>query len=194
MVYLINYIWFFLIVIGIIFGVLTGRGGEVSNGIVNSSQATIELLVSLAGILSLWCGVMKIAQKSGLTNKLSKLLWPILKIIFKETSNNTAVMGPMVMNITSNMMGLSNAATPFGIKTMTEMEKSNLNKGTATNDMARFLVLNAACIQFVPTSVLSIRAACGSQNPGIIILPAIITTAAAAIMGMIYCSILEKYF
>lgn len=191
---MINYIWFFIIVIGIIFGVVTGRGTEVSGAVINSTASTVELLVSLVGILSLWCGIMRIAQKSGLTDKLSKLLRPILRIVFKDTSKNTDVMGPMVMNITSNMMGLSNAATPFGVKTMEELEKLNSNKGTATNDMARFLVLNAACIQFIPTSVLSIRAACGSQNPGIIIIPAIVTTGVAGIMGMVYCSILENYF
>lgn len=191
---MINYIWFFIIVIGIVFGVATGRGSEVSVAVIDSTVSTVELLVSLVGILSLWCGIMRIAQKSGLTDKLSKLLQPVLRFIFKDTCKNEAVMGPMVMNITSNMMGLSNAATPFGIKAMEEMEKINLNKGTATNDMARFLVLNAACIQIIPTSVLSIRAACGSQNPGIIIIPAIITTGTAGIMGMIYCNILEKHF
>ncbi|WP_026882475.1 nucleoside recognition domain-containing protein [Clostridium akagii] len=191
---MINYIWFFIIIIGIVFGIITGRGEIVSKAIVNSTGSTVELIIQLLGLMCLWCGVMKIAEKSGLTYKISKFLKPLLKILFKESSKNPSVMEPMIMNLTSNMMGLSNAATPFGIKTMDAMEKVNTNKGTATNDMARFLVLNAACIQFVPTSVISIRAACGSNNPGIIIIPAIITTGVAAIMGMIYCSILERYF
>jgi len=190
----INYIWFFIIIIGVGFGIITGRGDIVSKAIVNSTGSTVELTMQLVGLMCLWCGVMKIAEKSGLTYKVSKVLKPLLKMLFKESSNNPSVMEPMIMNLTSNMMGLSNAATPFGIKTMESMEKANINKGTATNDMARFLVLNAACIQFVPTSVISIRAACGSHNPGIIIIPAIITTGIAAIMGMIYCSILEQYF
>lgn len=191
---MINYIWFFILIIGVVFGIITGRGDIVSKAIVNSTGSTVELTMQLVGLMCLWCGVMKIAEKSGFTYKISKALKPLLKILFKESSKNPSVMEPMIMNLTSNMMGLSNAATPFGIKTMDAMEKANKNKGTATNDMARFLVLNAACIQFVPTSVISIRAACGSQNPGIIIIPAIITTAIAAIMGMIYCSILEQYF
>jgi spore maturation protein A len=191
---MINYIWFFIIIVGIVFGTITGRGEIVSQAIVNSTGSTVELITQLLGLMCLWCGVMRIAEKSGLTYKLSKLLKPILKILFKESSKNPSVMEPMIMNLTSNMMGLSNAATPYGIKTMEAMEKANTNKGTATNDMARFLVLNAACIQFVPTSVISIRAACGSHNPGIIIIPAIITTGIAATMGMIYCWILERYF
>lgn len=191
---MINYVWFFMIVFGIIFGVITGRGAVTSAAIVDSTSYTVKFIIELCGILSFWCGVMKIAEKSGLTYKLSKMLKPILKFVFRESSKNPNIMAPMIMNLTSNMMGLSNAATPFGIKTMEEMEKVNLNKGTATNDMARFLVLNATCIQFLPTSVMSIRAACGSSNPGIIILPAIITTALSAAFGILYCSILEKYF
>ncbi|MDP4143570.1 MAG: nucleoside recognition domain-containing protein [Bacillota bacterium] len=191
---MINYIWFFIIAFGMIFGIFTGRGELVSKVVVSSTSSTVELIVELVGIMCFWCGIMKIAQQSGLTDKLAKLLKPILRIVFRETSKNEHIMGPMIMNITSNMMGLSNAATPFGIKTMQEMEKINNNKGTATNDMIRFLVLNAACIQLVPTSVISIRAACGSQNPAVIIVPAIITTGTAAVMGMIYCKILEKYF
>ena len=98
------------------------------------------------------------------------------------------------MNLTANMMGLSNAATPFGIKAMEEMDRLNKNKGTASNDMALFLVLNAACIQIVPSTIISIRAACNSGNPGIIILPAIFSTATAALVGIICCKILQRYF
>jgi spore maturation protein A len=191
---MINYIWFLLMISGIIIGVITGRGSIVSTSIVSSASDTVNLIISLVGILSLWCGVMRIAKEAGLTDKLSKMLKPILKIVFKETYKNNEVMEPMVLNLTSNMMGLSNAATPFGIKTMIEMEKINKVKGRATNDMAKFLVLNAACIQIIPTSVLSIRAASGSENPGIIILPAILATGIAAILGIVYCSILEKFF
>jgi spore maturation protein A len=190
----INYVWFFILIVGIVFGIITGRGEIVSKSIIDSTAATVELTIQLIGLMCLWCGVMRIAEKSGITNILSKILRPLLKIIFRKSSNNPEIVAPMIMNLTSNIMGLSNAATPFGIKTMEAMEKVNTNKGVATNDMARFLVLNAACIQLVPTSVISIRAASGSQNPGIIIIPAIITTAVAAIMGMIYCSILERYF
>ena len=112
----------------------------------------------------------------------------------KDAVKNDKALGAMVMNITSNMLGLSNAATPFGIKAMEELEKDNKNKGVATNDMALFLVLNTAAIQLIPTSVISIRAACGSANPAIIIGPAIVATGSAAIMGVIYCKILQRYF
>lgn len=98
------------------------------------------------------------------------------------------------MNITANMMGLGNAATPFGIKAMQEMDRLNKEKGTASNDMSLFLVLNAACIQLVPSTVISIRAACGSSNPGAIIMPAVLASTIAAVMGVICCKILQRYF
>ncbi|MBW9171719.1 nucleoside recognition domain-containing protein [Clostridium estertheticum] len=191
---MINIIWFLILTLGIGIGMLTGKGEIVSKALVSSTSSSVELVMSLVGMMCLWCGIMKIAQKSGLTDKLAKVLSPILKIIFKETSKNNKVMSSITMNLTANMMGLSNAATPFGIKAMEEMQKINIEKDTASNDMALFLVLNAACIQFLPTTVISIRAAYNSQNPAIIIIPAIITTGVASVLGVVYCRILQKYF
>jgi len=191
---MINYIWFFILVFGIIFGLITGKADILSKSIVSSTENTVTLVIGLLGIMCLWCGVMKIAERSGLTNKIAKLLKPILRLLFKEAARDEKALGAIVLNLTSNMFGLSNAATPFGIKAMEEMDKFNKTKGTASNDMALFLVLNAACIQFVPTTVISIRAACKSHNPGIIIVPAIIATGAASIVGVIACKILQKYF
>jgi spore maturation protein A len=190
----INVIWFFILIFGIGFGLVTGRGDIVSKSIVTTAGSTVEFVIKLVGLMCIWCGVMKIAERSGLTEKLAKLLRPILKLIFKEASKDEKAMGAIVMNLTANMMGLSNAATPFGIKAMEEMDRLNSHKGTASNDMALFLVLNAACIQLLPTTVLSVRAACGSQNPGEIIIPAVIATAVAATMGVIYAKILQRYF
>lgn len=191
---MINYIWFALVFLGILVGVLSGNGENISKAIVSSSGSTVTFIIELAGIMCFWCGVMKVAEKSGFTEKLSKILRPILQIIFKEAAKDEKALGAIVMNLTANMMGLSNAATPFGIKAMEEMDRLNDEKGTASNDMALFLVLNAACIQLVPSTIISIRAACNSSNPGIIILPAIVSTATAATVGVICCKILQRYF
>lgn len=191
---MINYIWFVLVGIGIIFGMVTGNGESISKAIVSSTESTVELTIKLVGMMCLWCGIMRIAKESGITSKLAKILRPILKIIFKEAAKDEKTLGPMVMNLTSNMMGLSNAATPFGIKTMQEMDRLNNHKDTASDDMILFLIINATCVQFVPTSVISIRVACDSTNPGIIVFPAIIATGIACIMGIIYCKILQRYF
>jgi spore maturation protein A len=191
---MINYIWFFIIVCGIVFGLITGKADMLSKSIINSTDATVKLVLGLAGLMCLWCGVMKIAERSGLTDKLAKFLRPILRLIFKRAARDEKAMGAIVMNLTANMMGLSNAATPFGIKAMEEMQRLNPDKDSASDDMSLFLVLNAACIQFVPATVLSVRAACNSSNPGLMIIPAILATGTAALVGVVTCKILQKYF
>ena len=191
---MINYIWFFLIFCGVLVGLLSGNGDIISKAIINSCGNTVTFIIELTGIMCFWCGVMKVAENSGLTEKISKILKPILKLIFKEAAKDEKALGAIVMNLTANMMGLSNAATPFGIKAMEEMDRLNKDKETASNDMALFLVLNATCIQLVPSTIISIRAACNSANPGIIILPTLISTATAAIVGVICCKVLQRYF
>lgn len=191
---MINYIWFIMIFFGILVGLLTGNGEVISKSIINSADSTVSMIIGLVGLMCFWCGVMKVAEKSGFTNKLAKVLRPILKLIFKEAAKDEKALGAIVMNITANMMGLGNAATPFGIKAMQEMDRLNKEKGVASNDMSLFLVLNAACIQLVPSTVISIRAAVGSSNPGAIILPAVIASTFAAVTGVILCKILQRYF
>ena len=191
---MINYIWFILIFFGILVAIFTGNGELISKTIVESSDSTVKFVISLVGIMCFWCGVMKVAEKSGLTEKLAKLMKPVLKFLFKDAGKDEKALGAIVMNLTANMMGLSNAATPFGIKAMEEMDRLNSKKGVASNDMALFLVMNAACIQLVPSTIISIRAAAGSSNPAVIILPAIISTATAATVGIICCKILQRYF
>ncbi|QAA30665.1 nucleoside recognition domain-containing protein [Clostridium manihotivorum] len=191
---MINYIWFFMLLLGIAVGIFTGNGELISKAIVDSTASTTDLLLGLLGIMCFWCGTMKVAEKSGLTNILASLLKPILKVLFKDAARDEKTLGSIVMNLTANMLGLSNAATPFGIKAMEGMDKLNPKKGIASNDMALFLVINAACVQFVPSTVISVRAAAGSSNPGSIIIPSLIATGCAAIVGITCTKILEKYF
>lgn len=191
---MINYVWFMMIFLGILVGLITGNGEIISNSIIKTADSTVSLIIGLVGIMCFWCGVMKVAEKSGFTQKLAKVLKPILKLIFKEAAKDEKALGAIVMNITANMMGLGNAATPFGIKAMEEMNRLNKEKGRASNDMALFLVLNAACIQLIPSTVISIRTATGSSNPGAIIIPAVIASTIAAIAGTIYSKILQRYF
>ncbi|MDU4892329.1 MAG: nucleoside recognition domain-containing protein [Clostridium sp.] len=191
---MINVIWFGILFIGIVFGLASGNGELLSKTIVTTTEDTVQLIVQLLGMMCLWCGVMKIAEKSGLTDKLAKGLKPVLRLIFKEAGQDDKALGAIVMNITANMFGLSNAATPFGIKAMEEMDRLNGHKEKASNDMVLFLILNAACIQFVPTTVVSIRAAVGSANPGAIILPALCVTTSASVIGITLCKLLQKHF
>lgn len=191
---MINYIWFIMIFFGILVGLFTGNGEMISKSIISSADSTVSMIIGLVGLMCFWCGVMKVAEKSGFTNKLAKVLRPILKLIFKDAAKDEKALGAIVMNITANMMGLGNAATPFGIKAMQEMDRLNKEKGVASNDMSLFLVLNAACIQLVPSTVISIRAAVGSNNAGAIILPAVLASTFAAFTGVFLCKLLQKYF
>lgn len=191
---MINIIWFGLLFIGIVFGLALGNGEIISKTIISTTGDTVKLIIDLVGMMCLWCGVMKIAEKSGLTDKLARVLKPILKKIFKEAGKDDKALGAIVMNLTANMFGLSNAATPFGIKAMEEMDRLNGHSESASNDMVLFLILNAACIQFVPTTVISIRAAVNSINPGAIIIPAVCTTTFASVLGVILCKVTEKHF
>jgi spore maturation protein A len=189
---LINKIWFYMIAMAVAFAATSGKLGMLSDEIFRSLKTSVELAIGLIGGMVLWCGVLKVAEKSGLVDKLSLLIRPVLRLIFNELPAKGNAMGAMVMNMTSNMLGLGNAATPMGLKAMDELQRLNSKKDVATNAMCLFLVINAAPPQFIPATVLSLRSSLGSTNPGIIILPALITSMFALATGIVACKLLEK--
>lgn len=181
-----------MIVIAVAFAATGGRLEAMTSGIFVSLQSSVDLAIGLTGGMMLWCGVLKVAEKSGLVDKISAFIRPVMKVLFNGIPSKSAAMGSMIMNITSNMLGLGNAATPLGLKAMQELQELNPRKDTATNAMCLFLVVNAAPIQLLPATVLSLRASVGSGNPGVIILPAVISSLAAVIAGVIVCKLLER--
>lgn len=189
---LINKLWFFMIAMAVAFAATGGKLGLLSDGIFCSLKTSVELALGLIGGMVLWCGVLKVAEKSGLVDKLSILIRPVLRLIFNELPPKGNAMGAMVMNVTSNMLGLGNAATPMGLKAMEELQRLNTKKEVATNAMCLFLVINAAPPQLIPATVLSLRSSLGSENPGIVIVPALITSMLALTTGIIACKLLEK--
>lgn len=191
---MINGIWFFMILIGLLLSFLKGNAESVMTAAINGGVSAVELTIGLTGVICIWCGIMKIAEKSGLTNIIGKILSPVIRFIFPEIPRKHSSISAIVMNMASNMLGLSNAATPFGIKAMKEMQKLNDKKDRATNSMVTFLVINSACIQLIPSTVISIRASAGSKNPSEIIITTLISTIAAAIVGFISCKLMEKYY
>jgi spore maturation protein A len=191
---MINKLWFYMIAVAVAFAA-TGRRLEIlTEEIFSSLSAAVELGIGLLGGMMLWCGVLKVAEKSGLVDKISDFIRPLMKLLFRGIPPKSSAMGAMIMNITSNMLGLGNAATPMGLKAMQELQQLNPRKDTATNAMCLFLVVNAAPIQILPATVLSLRASVGSANPGIIILPAIVSSFAAVSAGVITCKLLEKIY
>lgn len=189
---MINRIWFFIIAFSIAFAATNGRLEALNKEIFASLKSSLDLSLGLLGNLMLWCGILKVAEKAGLVEKLGSVIRPVLGFLIKDVPERSPAMGAMVMNITSNMLGLGNAATPFGLKAMSELQKLNKDKSTATNAMALFLVINGAPICLIPSTVMSIRASLGSGNPGAVIIPSVITSMAALTVGVICCKIFEK--
>lgn len=190
---MINWIWFFMIAAGIAAFVIGGNVDGLVNTMTESAEHSIQLLIGLAGIMAVWSGIMKLCEKAGIVNFIAKILSPPMRLLFPGLEKRSrGAMGSIIMNISTNMMGLSNAATPFGIKAMEELQRINPDKDRASDYMVTFLIINSACIQLLPTTVMSIRAGFKSQNPAEIILPTILTTTTALITGLISSKLLKK--
>ena len=164
------WIWTGMAVLSILCGLATGRGELVAAAAVEGAQAAVELCVSIAGMLCLWTGVMEIMRRSGLAEGLSRLLRPVLSALFPQVSGDRGVMDSISANVSANLLGLGNAATPLGIEAVRRMERKS--PGTASDAMCMLVVCNTASIQLIPTTVASVRAAAGSSSP-FDILPAV---------------------
>ena len=165
-----------MIVISIIIGAINGKLQDVVNSIMSGAELSVKIAFSLIGIMAFWLGIMRIADKSGLIKIISKILKPITKILFNELPQDSPAIGDIAMNFTANAFGLSNAATPFGIKAMEELQKENKDKSTATNSMCLFLGMNTAGFQLIPTTVLAVLVGIGYKNPTEIIAPTFLVT------------------
>ena len=189
---MVSYIWLFLIGIGIIFSLLTGRLEVINDSILTNGKEALDLMLSILPIIVLWTGIMKIAEESGLLKKFAKLVEPILSKLFPSIPSSNPALGFIASNIAANMMGLGSAATPFGLKAMSELQKINPKKDTASTAMITFLVLNTAGVTIVPTTVLALRIAHGSSNPSEIILPGVIATFCSSIGGLLLDYFIRK--
>lgn len=189
-----NYIWYFLIIISIIFGAINGTLNEVANAIFSGTQLAIKIVLTLLGIMTFWLGIMKIAEKSGIVEFLSKLLNPIAKRIFPEIPKDSPIIGDVAMNFSANALGLANAATPIGIKAIEGMQELNKDKNSASNAMCTLLAMNTAGFQLIPATVIAILAASGCEKPTEIIIPTLIVTGTAFISAIIIAKILKRIF
>ena len=204
---MLNYIWLALIVIGLAVAVwhdLSQPVDLVTNtqypalnkvtkeGIVDSAKTAVTLAIGLISIMAVWLGLMKIAEQSGLVAKLASFLKPVTSRLFPDVPADHPAMGAMIMNISANMLGLANAATPLGLKAMEELNKLNKKVGTATDAMCTFLVINTSNVQLIPATVIGIRAAAGSANPTEIIGPVIVATVINTIIGVMTVKLLAR--
>lgn len=182
---MLNIIWPVFIIISVVYGILTGRVEEVNNSIFESTAEAVKLTITFFGTICMWNGIIQIAAKTTLMDKLTKLLSPLMKFLFPEIKKGDKVHEEISMNMIANMLGLGNAATPLGLKAMKSMQKQNEKKDTLSNSMAMFIVLNTASLQIIPTTVIAIRSSLGSSNPSGIIIYVWIATIAAAITVVI---------
>ena len=190
---MLNYIWLGLILAAAIVGGLTGHLPEVTNGAFNTAKsAVMEIALPLAGIMAIWLGMMRLAEQSGFVQVLARILKPLMRRLFPDVPADHPAMGSMVMNMAANMLGLGNAATPLGLRAMSDLEKLNPRPGVATNAMCTFLAINTSSIQLIPTTVIGILAVSGSANPTAIVSTSFMATLCAATAAIISVKFLEK--
>lgn len=189
---MLNIIWAALIIVGFSVGALTGNINNVTNAAIESAKSAVELALGLIGVMALWLGIMKIAEDSGLIKLISKALKPIMIFLFPDVPETHPAMGAMIMNISANILGLGNAATPFGLKAMEELQKLNKYMDTATNAMVTFLAINTSSVTLIPATTIALLAAAGAPNPTEIIGPTIISTTISTTAAIIAAKSLQR--
>ncbi len=189
---MLNYIWMGMLIIGFVVGMLNGRLEQVTQAAFNSAGRAVELSIGLLGMMCLWSGLMHIAEKSGLLKFIARMARPLLRLLFPQLANNDKALGAIVMNLAANFLGLGNAATPLGIRAMSELQKVNRSRDTASDSMCMFLVLNTSAIQLIPTTVIALRSSAGSAVPSEITACIWIASICASITGIVAAGILSK--
>ncbi len=189
-----NYIFYFLIVVSIIAGAINGRLEDVVNSILTGAELSVKVAFSLIGIMAFWLGMMEIAKKSGLVEIISKIIKPVTKRLFNEIPEDSPAVGDIAMSFTANAFGLTNAATPIGIKAMEELQKQNIDKKSASNAMCMFLAMNTAGFQLIPATVIAVLIGIGYKNPTEIIAPTLLVTSIAFISAISIAKLFEKFW
>lgn len=185
-------IWTFLVAAAVIAAAANGRMAELTTAAVESAGKAVTLSLGLAGVMALWLGLMRVAEEAGLVRALAVAARPVMRRLFPEVPPEHPAMGAMIMNVSANVLGLGNAATPFGVKAMQELEALNPRPGTATNAQALFCALNTASVQLIPASVIALRAAAGSRAPGEIIGATILASLCGATVAILATKLLGR--
>lgn len=189
-----NTIWIFLLTISIVFSIFTGNLETFTKSLFDAAKSAVEVCLYLLGVVSLWLGITKIIEDSGLIFHISKFFQPIVSKLFKKIPKEHPSITFITLNFLANLLGLGNAATPLGIKAMQELQTLNNDKETITFEMMLFIVINTASIQLIPFTVVGILSQYGSQNPTSIVLPTIISTVISAVIAVINLFIFKKFF
>lgn len=189
---MLNTIWLAMLFLSVIVGVIQGRMDDVVHAITDSAKLGFELALGLTGILALWMGILAIASQSGLIDHLARVLRPIMRRLFPEVPVDDPAMGAMLLNIAANMLGLANAATPFGLQAMKELQRLNTQVHTASNAMCTFLAINTSSVQLIPATAIAFLAANGSLHPSSVIITSMIASCVSTIVAIISVKQLAK--
>ncbi len=189
---MVNYLWGGLILLSIVVAAGRGEIEIITTSVFDSAERAVSVSISLLSIMAFWLGIMKIIEQSGLINIIKKLLQPLAYFLFPGIPREHAAMSAILMNMSANLLGMGNAATPFGIKAMEEMQKLNSHPERATNEMCTFLAVNTSSLTLVPTTVIALRASAGSLNPTEIIITTVIATFFSTFMALLADRILRK--
>lgn len=188
---MLNRLWPLMMVYPLIYGIIMGKEGEMIKALLDGGNEALSAAMGMAGGFMLWCGLMEVIRQGGAMDTLGKRMRPILKRLFPHLKNGETL-SAITMNLSANMLGLGNAATPMGLKAMELMARENDGKSRASHAMCMFLTLNSCCIQLLPTTVITLRTAAGSQNPGAVIIPTLISTIVSTTVGIGGCLLLGR--
>ncbi len=189
-----NIVWLLLIGAAVITAVFKGTMAEVSNSVFTSATTAIELAIGLVGGMTLFLGLMRVAQDCGLVQVLARALRPVFRFLFPDVPKDHPALGAMAMNFGANMLGLGDAATPFGLKAMQDLQTLNPDKETATDAMAMFVTLHSSSLQLIPVMVISLRAAAGSKNPSEIIVATIFATTVSMAVAIVTSKLFARWY
>jgi spore maturation protein A len=191
---MLNYIWFGLMAIALVVAAINGTADAVTKGAVESATSAVQIAIGLVGIMTLWLGMMRVAEASGLVSLVGRALKPLLRWLFPEVPSEHPAAGAIVLALAANMLGLNNAATPLGIKAMEELQTLNPDKDTATNAMVTLMAVTTAGVQLIPASMIGVLAAAGSSNPTAIIAPTIVATFMGTVAAIISARLLQRFY
>ena len=189
---MLNWIWLALVVLAVAIGGWNNRLGEVTTGAFDGAKTAVTIAVGLIGIMALWLGVMRLAERAGLVQKIARALHPVMRRLFPDVPPDHPAMGSMLMNMAANMLGLGNAATPLGLRAMRDLEQLNPRPGVASNAMCTFLAINTASVQLIPATAIALLASAGSTRPTAIVGTALLATLCAATVAITSAKLLEK--